>query len=74
MAIGASNRLGLAASTTLINNITRIGIQVFTVFLGFEVYGLIGGLIAGIIAQLIIDFHYIDYHLKRFEWAHIKGI
>jgi len=74
MAIGASNRLGLAASTTLINNIVRIIIQVIAVFLGYQVYGLVGGLVAGILLETILQLKFIDYHLERFGWTHIKSI
>ena len=74
MAIAASNRLGLAASTTLINNIVRIVIQVIAVFLGYQIYGLIGGLVAGILLELIIQFKFIDYHLKKFNWFHVKSL
>jgi O-antigen/teichoic acid export membrane protein len=74
MAIGASNRLGLAASTTLINNIVRIIIQVIAVFFGFKVYGLVGGLVAGILLEMIIQLKFVDYHLKKFEWSHIRSI
>jgi O-antigen/teichoic acid export membrane protein len=74
MAIGASNRLGLAATTSLINNLVRILIQVITVFLGYQVYGLIGGLVAGLCVQLIIDAKYVDYYLRKFQWTHVKSI
>ena len=74
LAIGASNRLGIAASVSLINNIVRITFQVIAVFLGFHVYGLIGGLVAGLLVELIIDLRYVDYHLKKFEWKHVKNI
>ncbi|MDO8873162.1 MAG: oligosaccharide flippase family protein [Methanoregula sp.] len=74
IAIGASNRLGLAASTTLINNIARIVVQVIAVFLGYQVYGLIGGLVVGILLELIIQFKFIDYHLKKFNWSHVKSL
>ncbi len=73
-AIGASNRLGLAASVSLIDNITRIVIQVIAVFLGFKVYDLIGGLVAGLLAELMIDLKYLGYHLRRFDWSHVKKI
>jgi O-antigen/teichoic acid export membrane protein len=73
-AIGASNRLGLAASVSLIDNITRIIIQVIAVFLGFQVYGLIGGLVAGLLTEIVIDIKYIDYHLRMFNWSHVRSI
>ena len=74
MAIAASNRLGLAASTTLINNIARIVFQVIAVFLGYQVYGLIGGLVVGILLELIIQLKFIDYHLKKFNLSHVKSL
>jgi O-antigen/teichoic acid export membrane protein len=74
MAIGASNRLGLAASTTLISNIARITFQVIAVFLGYQVYGLIGGLVVGILLELILQLKFIDYHVKKFCWLHVKSL
>jgi O-antigen/teichoic acid export membrane protein len=74
MALGPSNRLGLAATVSLLDNITKIIFQVVAVFLGFQVYGLIGGLIAGLLVEIIIFFRYIDYHLKKFQWFHVKKI
>ncbi|MDD1690298.1 MAG: oligosaccharide flippase family protein [Methanoregula sp.] len=72
--ISASNRLGLAASVSLIDNVIRIVIQVIAVFLGFQIYGLIGGLIAGMLTEIVIFIKYIDYHLKEFNWSHVKNI
>ncbi len=74
VAIGASNRLGLAASVSLLNNLTRIVIQVIAVFLGYQIYGLIGGLTAGLLVELVIELKYIDYSLKKFECSHVKNI
>jgi O-antigen/teichoic acid export membrane protein len=74
VAIGASNRLGLSASVSLINNITRISVQIIAVFLGFQVYGLIGGLVAGLLIEIAIEFKFIDYHIKKFNWTHVKDI
>ena len=74
VAIGASNRLGLAASVSLLNNVARIIVQVIAVFLGFHVYGLIGGFTVGIILELIIELKFIDYHIKKFNWSHVKSL
>lgn len=74
IAIAAGNRLGLLASVSLLNNITRIAIQVITVFLGYQVFGLIGGLIAGIFVELVIQAKFIDYHLRKFTLSHVKRI
>ncbi|HMA05458.1 MAG TPA: polysaccharide biosynthesis C-terminal domain-containing protein [Methanomicrobiales archaeon] len=72
--IAGCNRLGLAASTSLINNLVRIGIQVVLVFLGYQVAGLVGGLVAGILVQIIIESRFIDLHLSRFTWDHVRSI
>lgn len=74
VAIGASNRLGLAASVSLLNNVTRIIVQVIAVFLGFQVYGLIGGLVVGLVLELAIFLKYVDYHLKKFNWSHVTSL
>jgi O-antigen/teichoic acid export membrane protein len=74
MAISASNRLGLAASTTLINNIARIVVQVIAVFLGYQVYGLVGGFVVGILLELIIELKFIDYRVTKFHWCHVKSL
>ena len=72
--LGASNRLGLAASVSLLNNVTRICVQVLAIFLGFKVLGLIGGMVAGLLVELVIDLKFLDYHLKRFDMSQIKQI
>jgi len=72
--IAGCNRLGLAASTSLLNNLLRIGVQVILVYLGFRVLGLIGGVIAGILIQIAIQSRFIDLHLSRFTWVHVKNI
>jgi len=72
--IGAGNRLGLLASTSLINNIVKIVLQVITVFLGWSLFGLIGGLLIGVLIQLIIELRFVDYRIKKFSWKHIQGL
>jgi len=74
LAIGASNRLGLAASVSLLNNITRICTQVLAIFLGFQVYGLIGGMVAGLLLELVISLRYVDYHIVRFKQENVRKI
>jgi O-antigen/teichoic acid export membrane protein len=72
--IAGTNRLGLAASTSLLNNLVRIGVQVVLVYVGFEVMGLIGGLVAGILAQIAIESRFIDLHLARFTWEQVRNV
>lgn len=74
MAMGPRNRLGLAATISFLDNGIRIIVQVVSVFLGFQVYGLIGGLITGLLVEIIVYLRYIDYHLKKFDISHVKKI
>jgi O-antigen/teichoic acid export membrane protein len=72
--VGGCNRLGLAASTALINNLLRIGVQVILVYLGYRILGLVGGFIAGMIIQILLQSRFIDLHLRRFTWDHVRNI
>ena len=72
--IGAGNRLGLLATTSLINNVLKIITQVVAVFIGLSLYGLIGGLLLGILVELLIEIRFVDYHLRKITWAHISGL
>jgi O-antigen/teichoic acid export membrane protein len=72
--IAGSNRLGLAASTLLFNNLVRIGAQVVLVFLGYRLLGLVGGLVAGLLAQIAIESRFIDHHIRRFRWEHVRNL
>lgn len=73
-AIGGSNRLGLAAASSFINNVVKIGIQVATVYLGYGVGGLVGGLVAGLVIQAAIEWYYVDFPFAAFEWRHVRSI
>jgi O-antigen/teichoic acid export membrane protein len=72
--IAGCNRLGLSASSNLLNNLFRIGTQVFLVYAGYRLFGLIGGLIAGILIQIAVQSRFVDLHLRRFTLSHIRNL
>jgi O-antigen/teichoic acid export membrane protein len=72
--IAAANRLGLAASMSILDNVTRIGVQFMGVLLGFAVFGLVGGIIAGLLVEIAIALKYIDFHLVRVRLEHIRSL
>jgi O-antigen/teichoic acid export membrane protein len=72
--ISGCNRLGLAASMALLNNLVRIGVQVILVYLGLRVLGLVGGMVIGILVQIAIESRFIDLHLRRFKWDHVRNL
>ncbi|MDD1659117.1 MAG: oligosaccharide flippase family protein [Methanomicrobiales archaeon] len=73
-AISGANRLGLAASMSLLDNITRICIQVTAVLLGFQVFGLVGGLVSGLLVEIIIALGYIDFRPVRVRLRHLRSL
>ncbi|MDD1670399.1 MAG: polysaccharide biosynthesis C-terminal domain-containing protein [Methanomicrobiales archaeon] len=73
-AIAAANRLGLAASMSILENVTRIGVQFAGVLLGFKVLGLAGGVIAGLTVEIAIALKYIDFRLVQVRLEHIRSL
>jgi O-antigen/teichoic acid export membrane protein len=72
--IAGANRLGLAASMSLADNITRIFVQVTAVLLGFQLYGLVGGIIAGLLVEMVIALRYIDFRIVRVQVRHLRSL
>ncbi|MDD1674729.1 MAG: oligosaccharide flippase family protein, partial [Methanomicrobiales archaeon] len=73
-AIGGRNRLGLAATGSFANSLARIGTQVITVYLGFHIWGLVGGIVVGLVTEILIESRYVDLALTRFTGEHIRSI
>ncbi|WP_406659829.1 flippase [Methanolobus sp. ZRKC3] len=73
-AIAGRGKIGIQATCGFINEITRIFVQVLTVFLGYGVAGLVGGFVAGMIIASVIELRFFDLHLVRFKWYHVKSL
>ena len=73
-AIAGRGKVGIQATCEFIRQFTRILIQVITVFLGYGVAGLAGGVVAGMIVASVIEFRFFDLHLVRFGWRHVKSL
>ncbi|WP_440953865.1 flippase [Methanosarcina sp. Mfa9] len=72
--IAGRGKMGIYAVGELTNNISRMIIQVASVFLGYEMAGLVGGFILGFAVAAIIQFKFLDLHIVRFEWKHVKSL
>ncbi|SES96081.1 Membrane protein involved in the export of O-antigen and teichoic acid [Methanococcoides vulcani] len=72
--VAGTGKMGVHAAGHLVNNISRIVIQVAAVFLGFGVAGLAGGFVAGLFIAAIIELRFFDLHFVRFEWWHVKSL
>lgn len=67
-------KVGVYATSNVINDVSRILSQIIAVFLGFEAAGLVGGFIFGMLVRNIILSRFLDLHLVRFKWRHIKSL
>ncbi len=72
--VAGRSKMGIAAAGRLTQNISRIAIQVFAVFLGYGILGLVGGFIAGFIAAGIIQFKFFDLRFAKFGRRHILSL
>jgi O-antigen/teichoic acid export membrane protein len=67
-------KAGVVQGSNLINNLTRIVLQVIFVFLGFQLAGLAGGFIAGLGAGFLFNYRYLEVRFCRFTWVHMKSL
>ncbi len=76
VAIGITGRgkIGIAMTSNAITIISSNIFQVITIFLGYAVAGLAGGMVAGLLLGGLIEFHFLDMRLARFKWEHIKSL
>lgn len=72
--VAGTGKMGIYAVGNLINNVSRIVIQVAAVFLGFDVAGLIGGFVAGLIITAALELRFFDLHFVRFDRLHILSL
>jgi len=73
-AIGGANRLGLSASMSILDNVTRIAVQFALVLLGFRVFGLVGGVAAGLLVEIVIALRYIDFRIVRVRLEQLRSM
>lgn len=69
-----TGKMGASQITHLVNNVSKVIIQVAAVFLGFDAGGLIGGLAGGMIAGLLLNFRFLDLRLARFNRKHLSSL
>jgi O-antigen/teichoic acid export membrane protein len=67
-------KAGVVQGSNLVNNLTRIILQVIFVFLGFQIAGLAGGFIAGLSAGFLFNYRYLDVRFCRFTRVHMKSL
>ena len=72
--IAGRGKMGINATAGFINNVSRILIQVVSVFLGYSVAGLAGGFVLGMLVGSIMQLRFFDLRFVRFGWSHLKSL
>jgi len=72
--ISGCGKIGIGATASFIDNVSRILAQVVGVFLGYGVAGLAGGFVAGMLAGSLVQLRFFDLHFVRFGWRHLKSL
>lgn len=67
-------KMGIDATATFINNVSRIIVQVVTIVMGYGVAGLAGGFVTGLLVSSLIKLRFFDLHFVPFRWEHIKSL
>jgi O-antigen/teichoic acid export membrane protein len=69
-----SGKVGVSQVAELVNVIVKVAFQIGAVYLGFSAGGIIGGAIAGVAAGAVVNARFLDLHLQRFRWDHIRSL
>ncbi|MCX9014403.1 MAG: flippase [Candidatus Methanoperedens sp.] len=72
--IAGCGKMGIGATASFIDNVSRIIIQVVAVFLGYGVAGLAGGFVVGALVGAVIQLRFFELHFVRFGWSHLKSL
>lgn len=65
-------KTGVTQISNLLNNVSRVIIQVSAILVGFQFAGLAGGFLFGIVVDTLINFRYFEMHFCRFTFFHLK--
>lgn len=72
--VAGCGKMGIFSTCRFIGEISRILLQIVAVYFGFGIAGIAGGLVAGLLIAAIIEWRFLDLHLVRFRWSHLKSL
>ncbi|WP_245748054.1 flippase [Methanolobus profundi] len=67
-------KIGIAATTSFINNISRIIFQIIAVALGYGISGLAGGFVVGLFVSALMQLYFFDLRFVPFKLKHLKNL
>ena len=69
-----SGKVGIIQIADFLNNLVRVLVQVVTVYLGYSLAGLAGGVVAGVTTGLLVNLKFLNLHGTRFDRNHIRSL
>lgn len=72
--IAGRGKMGIRTTCANISNILRIILQIIAIYLGYGEAGLAGGFIVGTLVGSLLEFHFFDMKLVKFNWEHVKSL
>nr|WP_281361668.1 flippase [Methanofollis tationis] len=66
--------VGVNQIAGLLNNVTKVLLQVIAVFLGFGVAGLAGGFVFGVLVGGLVCLPFLKLHFTHFHIGHLKNL
>jgi len=69
-----SGKVGVNQIGGLIDNLTRVVVQIVAVVLGYGIAGLAGGFVAGLLASGLFNFRFLELSPARFGRSHIQSL
>ncbi len=67
-------KTGVVQGANLLNNLTRIILQIIFVFFGYQIAGLAGGFIVGLTIGFLFNYRYLEVRIGRFTKGHLKSL
>ncbi|MDD3857405.1 MAG: flippase [Methanoculleus sp.] len=69
-----SGKVGVNQISSLVDNLTRVVVQVIAIVLGYGVAGLAGGFVAGILVSGLFNFRFLDLSPAPFRRSHVQSL
>ncbi len=72
--IAGAGKVGVLAVTMSVDNISRIVVQVLGVYLGYSLFGMIGGFVAGLLIGGLVRLKFLGLKIVRFNKEHLRKL
>lgn len=72
--VAGLGKVGVVAVTGMIDNLSRLIIQVMGVYMGYSLFGMLGGFVVGMLIGSLVQLKFMNLKFVRFGGEHIKNL